>query len=233
MTQYQRLTKVQKGVLAKYMRWFFISVAIPRMMYAADLFLVPGSGISKGTRGFISKLAKIQRQAALHITSALRSTPMDAIDACADVLPFHLLVEKLTYSAATRLVTLPQYHPLGRHMAQAARRYVKSHHAPLHEIMHAFKLNLADFESIKPCTGGIKDDHTFTIHILGSKEEAKKAVEADQSEVVVFSDGSVHEGGIGAAAVLYRGGAEKQMLKKYLAERTDTPYSKLSCLDSH
>jgi len=65
-------------------------------------------------------------------------------------------------------------------------------------------LNPADFESIKPCTGRIKDDRTFTIHILESREEAKQVVEANWSEVVVFSDGSVHEGGIGAAAVLYR-----------------------------
>jgi len=216
VTQYQRLTKVTKGVSAKYMRQFFISVAIPRMMYVADLFLVPGSGIGKGTRGFISKLAKIQQQAVLHITGVLRSAPTDAIDACADMLPFHLLVKKLTYSAATRLVTFPQSHPLGRHMAQEARRYVKSHRALVHEIMHAFKLNPADFESIKPCTGGIKDDCNFTIHISGSKEEAKQAAEADQSEVVVCSDGSGHEGGIGAVAVLYRGGTERQMLKKYL-----------------
>jgi len=92
--QYWRLAKVTKGVSAKYMRQFFISVAIPRMMYVADLFLVPGSGISKGTKGFISKLAiaKIQKQVMLHITGALRSTPMDVIDACTDVLPFHLLV---------------------------------------------------------------------------------------------------------------------------------------------
>src|SRR5882724_10080270 len=199
MGEYRRLAKGLKGVSAKFMRQFFISVAILKMLYASELFLIPGSRTSKGTRGFISKLANIQRQAALHITGALRSTPTDTIDACADMLPFHLLVEKLTYNVAMRLVTLPQSHPLGRHMAQAARRYVKSHHAPLHEIMHAFKLNPADFESIKPCTGGIKDDHTFTIHILGSKEEAKQAVEADRSEIVVFSDGSGHEGGIGAA----------------------------------
>jgi len=69
------------------------------MMYAADLFLVPGLGTSKGTKGFISRFAKIQRQATLCITSTLKSTPMDALDACADVLPFHLLVEKLAYRA--------------------------------------------------------------------------------------------------------------------------------------
>ena len=37
VTQYQRLSKPMMGVLAKYMQWFFISVAIPRMMCAADL----------------------------------------------------------------------------------------------------------------------------------------------------------------------------------------------------
>jgi len=101
VTQYCRLTKVSKGVSAKYMRWFFISVAIPRVIYVADLFLVPGLGISKGTKGSISRLAKIQRQAMLHNTGTLKSTPMDALDACTDMLPFHLLVEKLAYRVRT------------------------------------------------------------------------------------------------------------------------------------
>src|SRR5882724_7990595 len=99
---YRRLAKPMKGVSAKHMRWFYISVAIPKMLYAADLFLIPGSEVGKGTKGFISKLAKIQRQVMLHITGALRLTPMDAIDACADVLPLHLLVENLMYRATTR-----------------------------------------------------------------------------------------------------------------------------------
>src|SRR5882724_5677847 len=127
VTQYRRLTRVMKGTSTKYMRQFFISVAIPRMLYAADLFLVPGLGIGKGTKGFISKLAKIQRQPMLHITGALRSTLTDAIDTCADMLPFHLLVEKLTHMAAKRLVTLPQSHTREMHVAWAVNRYVKHH----------------------------------------------------------------------------------------------------------
>src|SRR5882724_2820866 len=125
VTQYQRLTRVMKGTSTKHMRQFFILVAILRMLYVADLFLVPGSGIGKGSKGFISKLAKIQRQATLHIMGALRSIPTDVIDACTDMLPFHLLVEKLMHRAATRLATLPWSHPLETHVAQAANRYVK------------------------------------------------------------------------------------------------------------
>src|SRR5882724_6336254 len=57
VTQYWRLTRVMKGTSTKHMRQFFILVAIPRMLYAADLFLVPGLGLGKGSKGFIRKLA--------------------------------------------------------------------------------------------------------------------------------------------------------------------------------
>src|SRR5882724_6494590 len=127
MGEYRRLAKGLKGVSAKFMWRFFISVAIPKMLYASELFLIPGSRTSKGTKGFISKLAKIQRQVALHITGALRSAPTDEIDACADMLPFQLLVKKLTYQVASRLATLPWSHPHEKHVNCASSRYAKSH----------------------------------------------------------------------------------------------------------
>src|SRR5882724_12503250 len=149
--QYQRLAKMSKGVSAKFMRWFFIAVAIPKMMYAADLFLVPGLRVSKGTKGFIGKLAKVQRQALLHITGAMRYAPTDVIDACTDLAPFHLLVESLNYTAATRMATLPRSHPLAKHIDCTANRYVKSHRALLHKVMHVAQVRPAIFKSIKTC----------------------------------------------------------------------------------
>jgi len=137
VSQYCQLSKLLKGVSPKFMRWFYISVAMPKMLYAADLFLIPGSSVGKGMRGFTDKLAKIQRQAALHATRALKTAPMDTVDACADLFPFHLLIEKLIYHPASRLAMLPQTHPLEKHVAWAATRYVKSHRAPIHEVMHA------------------------------------------------------------------------------------------------
>jgi len=191
------------------MRWFFISVTIPRMMYTTDLFLVPGSKISKGTKGFIGKLAKIQRQVTLHITGALISAPTDVIDTCADMLLFHLLVERLMHRAVTRLATLPGSNPLVKHMAHTVNRYVKSHWAPLQEVMHAFKVRPANFESINPCTCGPKDTLNFTFHMPDSKEEAKLEAVANRSKVTVFLDRSGHEGGIGVVAVLYRVGKRR------------------------
>jgi len=52
--------------------------------------------------------------------------------------------------------------------------------------------------------------------IPDSREEAKLAAVANRSEVSVFLDGSGHEGSIGAAAVLYRGGEEKWSIRKFM-----------------
>ena len=80
--------------MAKYMRHFSTTIAIPEMLYMANLFLVPESRKGKGTKGYINRLVKIQRQVSLCITGTLRSAPMDTIDALADLLLF-LLIDKL------------------------------------------------------------------------------------------------------------------------------------------
>src|SRR5882724_3587844 len=82
--------------------------------------------------------------------------------------------------------------------------------------MHEFKIHPNAFESIKLCTRSPKDTCTFMVCIPGSKEEAKQEAVADCSEVSVFSEWSGHEGGIGVVAVLYRGSAEKCLLRKIL-----------------
>jgi len=101
ITQYRRLAKQMKGISAKHMRKFYITTAIPRMLYAADLFLTPQSGQAIGSKGHIKRLGRIQRQATIHTTGALRSTPTDSLDAHADLLPFQYLVEKLLYRVTT------------------------------------------------------------------------------------------------------------------------------------
>jgi len=95
------------------------------MLYATDLFLTLQSRKSQGMKGFINKLGRIHMLASLHITSAMKTAATDTIEACADLLPFHLLVEKLTHCAAMHLVTLPDSHPLVMHVQKAAGRYVK------------------------------------------------------------------------------------------------------------
>ena len=45
--------------------------------------------------GHICRLARVQRQALLVMTGALRTTATDTMEAHADLLPFDLLVDRL------------------------------------------------------------------------------------------------------------------------------------------
>ena len=58
---------------------YYLTVAVPKMVYAADTFLVPATKWSKGTKGHINKLARIQRQAALSIMGAMTTTANDVM----------------------------------------------------------------------------------------------------------------------------------------------------------
>lgn len=65
LSQYKRLAKPTKGVALRYMRRYYLTVALPKMLYAADIFLANGIAGSKGAKGMIRKLAKVQREAAI------------------------------------------------------------------------------------------------------------------------------------------------------------------------
>src|SRR5882724_11089565 len=164
----------------------------------------------------IAKLARIQRQASLHIMGTMKMAPTDVVDACTDLLPFNLLVERTLFRAVSRLATLPSLHPLEIHMRKASKRYIKNHRSPTHEVLHTFGICLAEFESITPCKCSTKWAPYFPISIPKSKEAAIAALTAAQSEVVVFSDGSGQNGQIGSAAVLYKSSVKKCSLRKHM-----------------
>ena len=71
ISQYQWLARAAKGVSARFMRKFYLTVAVPRMLYAADMVLVPESSQGKGTKGKVTKLSRIQQQATLSIMGAM------------------------------------------------------------------------------------------------------------------------------------------------------------------
>jgi ribonuclease HI len=221
ISQYRRLTRPTKGVTAKHMRTYYLTVAVPRLLYAADVFLIPATGQRKGSKGSVNKLARIQRQAALDITGALRSTANDMLDAHANLLPFPLLVSKLVHRAAVRLACLPNNHPLAAKVRRSAKRYVKRHRSSIHEIMHAYSLNPERMEKIQTVVFGPKWQPAFRTRIPQSKEQAADEVKTEGAQVVIFSDGSCIDGGVGAAAILYKNGKEQKSVRLYLGPESE------------
>jgi hypothetical protein len=202
LIQFGRLARASRGITAKYTRQLYLSIAIPRILYAADIFLTPLQNIGKRPKNgcrkqaSITKLATIQRRAAIIITGAMKTTAADAVEVMANLLPFHLLVDKHRHRAAIRLATLPSPHPLHKPVANTASRLVKRHATPLHDLVHRYR--------IQPRRSETRWKAQFGTEVIPDTDKAIEAIRCDNPDVKVFTDGSGMDGKIGAAAVLYR-----------------------------
>lgn len=83
-----------KGISAKFMKQYYYSIALLKLLYTADLFMIPATKISKGTVRYINKLVRIHRQALIHITGAMNTTATDAMEAHANIPSFSILLKK-------------------------------------------------------------------------------------------------------------------------------------------
>ena len=218
LIQFGRLTRTSRGIHARYIRQLYLSIAVPRMLYAADIFLTPQQNIGKRTKdgrskqAAVNKLASIQRKAALMITGAMKTTATDVTEVMANLIPFNLLVDKYRQCAAIRLATLPPTHPLHKPVKNAASKLVKRHATPLHDLMHRFNVHPQSIETIKAACFDMAWKPKIKTKTVSNVDKAIEDANNDNPDAKVFTDGSGMEGKVGAAAVLYRNGRAKTML---------------------
>ena len=206
--QYRRLTKTSTGIKAKLMRQLYLAVALPKITYGIDVWYTPPNkpaGYTKnvGSVGILRNLSKIQRIATLAITGTLRSSPNDFVDLHANIYPMELALLKACHSAMVRSLTLPDTHPLHQIIQEATAHPPTKHLSPLDTLIKQFELKNSKIETIHPIVTLTKRKYTFDTKIDISREESIKFESKDNADYKIFSDGSGHENGIGAAAILY------------------------------
>ena len=107
------------------MHWLYLSVVRPQMLYGADLFLGPALWsasfkVNKDRHAALNKLASIQRRAVILIIGRMHTSPMDTLDIHANLLSFHLLIDKVWFQVVLCLAMLPVMQPLHNPVKQAA-----------------------------------------------------------------------------------------------------------------
>ena len=150
----RRLARTSTGISAKGMRQLYLSIAIPRMSYAAEVwFTLPHkrneqSKNRSGSVKFVTKLISAQRRAVITMLGAMRTTAGDVLNAHAHLPPPQLLFLKSLIRSATRLVTLPDYHPLHGPTNRAIKKPVKRHRSPLHLLLSTTGVQRKQYETI-------------------------------------------------------------------------------------
>ena len=211
---FRRLTRTCLGIRPRLMRQLYISVAVPKMTYALDVWFVPphkkeGKRNNSGSVRALKSMGKIQRIATLAITGGLRTSPNDLLDAHAGILPANLMLERICHAAIVRAATLPVGHPTRDMVRGYSKTPAKTHLTPLQKLIERYKIRPRRLETIKPDPRPPTYKNTFTTTIAESKEDSIKEEKRDDSDIRVYTDGSVYEGNVGAAAVLYRKGTEE------------------------
>lgn len=221
--QFRRLARTASGIPQTLMRRLYLSIAIPSMLYAADIFLNPisqreGQKRRTGSIGFIKQLSTVHRQALILITGAMRTSPTDILEAHANLPPLDILINRICHRETTRLCTLPPSHPLAIHVRRAARHPdIRKHRAPLHNLMRAYRLLPDEIETIPPVQFPPGWRPPFKTVIPATKDEAKRDEESwiARDGIRIYSDGSDFEGGVGAAALLFEPGQLRVPMLKF------------------
>lgn len=193
------------GASATVARRLYLSIRIPRFTDAADVWFSPVTiGNSKvlkssGSVGFAKRLAGIQSTAAQAILGAMRSTPVDSLDARADLLPMHILMNEACQQAAICLLSAPSNHPLAKAVAGCAKGW-KSHIPPLQRILNCIKQKPSEFEMwpLHRHPARLTPADPFP-----SWKKSLMDVDTDQAHIQVYTDGTASKTGVGAAAALF------------------------------
>ena len=219
-----RMTKVSKGVRGTVMKRLYEAVAVPKMLYTVDIW---GTELLRkergkrekgwGARGFAKQIDKVQRLAMILITGAMRSTATDVLIAHTDCLPTILLIRKLCHRSTLQLATLPNNHPLAKHI-KGVYRNQKRHKSPLHRLLEHLDVHPPTMEKILPVRHHPKWQPETTVQISDDPQKVARQDEKAEEEdnICVYTDGSGQDGKIGVAAVLRRKGTTIKTIKYHL-----------------
>lgn len=220
MWQFKRLSRPCVGMLPAKMCQLYKAIALPKMLYGCDLTNAPvrkklGQKKMAGAVGFAENLARVQREAAISIMGAKQNTAADVLDVHANLLSMALQINKANQRAAMRYTVLPKTYLIYK-VVQRAKRYVKQHRAPMLELLNAFTVTPEEVETIKIVWKPDGWKRRFKVEVAESKEVLEVERSRHPERWKVYSDSSKKNGGMGAAAVLYRDGQRQGVLRYQL-----------------
>jgi ribonuclease HI len=209
---FRRLIRTSRGLSLKNAKLVYSAVTIPKISYACDVWYIPPHRTPlgrrlKGSVGLTKKLNAIQRQAAIAISGALRTTAGDAAETHAGLIPLGLRLKRLCALSAARVATVPSTHPLHKVARRSAKRLVKKHQTAFQVLMHLTHIEPDLLETIEPSR---RPPNFIPPHDIRIDADKDSALEHDNlthnNGIRIYSDGSGYKNGIGAAAVMYDNG---------------------------
>ena len=160
------------------------------------------------------QLEAIQRQAALSIIGAMRTTAGDEAIVHANIKPIVIQLKETVLKSYARFTTRPSSHPLYLAIQKTTKHLVKRHKTALHLHAKSSKFKLTAMETITATRAPLGTTSPHTFQIATSKDKSIKwDTDNFDNRVMIYTDGSCYRNAVGASAVLYVNGIEIDNLK--------------------
>ena len=152
-------------------------------------------------------LRSIQGIATRYITGGIKGTTFNTLKAHMNLPPIDLAFRITQFCAASRISMLPPSHPLYPLACRTALWLIRSHCSPLHCLFFITGIKLQHIEKILPVQCHPNYHPMMRSTIASNKKEALQSASISHqfTHYKVYCDRSGFKGGIGAAAVLYKG----------------------------
>lgn len=228
----RRLGKQTYGIPSEHMKRLYQTVVIPRMFYAAECYIKPIGNLGreqtnskgKGSVTITKRYKQVQRKMAIAITGAMNTTAGDIAEIHAGLIPVQALLNWICIRATVRLATLPKEHPLYAHFQRANRKMVKRYPTQLHFLAQYAEIKAENMETIPNAKKRRREEDLPIVNVIEDRQEATRHHKNLRSDIIIYSDGSMVEGQVGAAAVMYRKGKKKTLSYKLGGEGDHTVY---------
>ena len=225
---FKRIAKNRSGLSAPLLRRLYKAVAVPKAIYAADVWFTPiqmppGAKKRSGSIAAANRLTRIQRQAALAVTGCFRTVATDYAEAHANLAPMELLLKDMCLWAITRMVSLDdEHHPVTKIVWHSLRRPVKQHLSPIHILAKLSGLRAGDVAPPPKLSLEQIKQSLFHSVIAKSREALIENERHDEAQIKIFTDGSATNGGVGASAVMFETGRPNPVERQFhLGRETD------------
>jgi hypothetical protein len=210
-------------------------MAIPRILYAVDVWCPPPGTNGMAQRGsvkVIERLASVQRIGATAITRALCTSPTDSLNAHAFLLPMPLLVSKWCHRAAVQLASLPSDHPLYKAIDRKDAGRIKQHRSLLNLLLTSLNISPSMVEKIPTASRDpmLKGKLPFSISIAKDRDSSITESVNAMEDIQIYIDSSVLEGKIGTIVVLLKAGHSPRMLHLHLSSEKEHTVHKAELL---
>ena len=132
---------------------------------------------------------------------AMWTTAADTLNIHANILPASQQIEKVLMKTAIRLGTIPNTHPLYRHITEATKYNIKHHRSPINDMIHEYHINQRKTAKVAAVHQDPKWSFKGTC-IIEDTATATESEKKDKAKTKVYTDRSGIDGNVGVAAVL-------------------------------